>query len=303
VNDPGSRPAGDAAVTTRRFDGIEVSIISTGFLWTVPAFGPGRDWRRPDVIVNAEGRPRYGSLTAVVRTADATIVVDPASWCSLGADGRVGDDSRPLAMVKAFLVGYGVIVEPRLPVEEGLAALHICPEDVTHVVLTHGHPDHLCGVVAGAGAARARFPDAEHLLPAADWQQFVVAKDHGGDAVEASLMPAADAGLVRLVEGETQVVDGVRLLPAVGHTAGHQIVRIGSAERLYYLGDLFHTPAEIEHPDWASGNPPAFATEVVSRERIFADADDQSAFVFTHGAFPGWGKVEQRGRRRWWRYE
>jgi glyoxylase-like metal-dependent hydrolase (beta-lactamase superfamily II) len=302
VNDPGSRPAGDAAVTTRRFDGIEVSLISTGFLWTRPAFGPRRDWQRPDVIVDAEGRPRYGSLTAVVRTSDATIVVDPASWRSLGADGRGDDDSGPLAMVKAFLVGYDVIVEPGPPLEEGLAALRICPEDVTHVVLTHGHPDHVCGVVAGTGAAHVRFPNAEHLLPAADWRQFVVGKDHGGDAAEASLMPAADAGLIQLVEGETQIVDGVRLLPAVGHTAGHQIVRIGSAERLYYLGDLFHMPAEIEHPDWASRNPPAFVTEVVSRERIFADAGDGSTFVFTHGVFPGWGRVEHSGRERRWRY-
>jgi glyoxylase-like metal-dependent hydrolase (beta-lactamase superfamily II) len=292
----------DAFVATRRFDDIEVSIISTGVLWTVPVFGPGRDWRRPDVVVNAEGRLRYGSLTVVVQIADATIVLDPASWQSFGADGHADEDSRPLAMVKAFLAGYDVIVEAGLPLEAGLAALHLRPEDATHVVFTHGHPDHVCGAVAGTGAARVRFPNAEHLFPAADWQQFVVGKDHGGDAVEASLAPAASAGLIRLIEGEAQVVDGVWLLSAAGHTAGHQVVRIGSRRRLYYLGDLFHMPAEIEHPDWTSRNPAVFATEVVSRERVFADADNESTFVFTHGAFPGWGRIEGAGHERRWRY-
>jgi hypothetical protein len=74
-------------------------------------------------------------------------------------------------------------------------------------------------------------------------------------------------------------------------------VRTGDGA-FFYAGDLFHHACEIEHLAWV---PPQRDPQVVraSRERFIADAA-AATVVFSHGPFPGWGRIVRRqGGHRW----
>jgi hypothetical protein len=71
-------------------------------------------------------------------------------------------------------------------------------------------------------------------------------RPHLSDRVE----PLRDAGLVVLVDGELEVVAGVRLVPTRGHTPGHASVFIESeGEELAVLGDVVVHELQLADPD------------------------------------------------------
>ena len=54
-----------------------------------------------------------------------------------------------------------------------------------------------------------------------------------------------------LLEQEEEILPGVRVLFAPGHTPGHMVIFFASdGERLLYVGDTVLHPLHLEHPDW-----------------------------------------------------
>jgi glyoxylase-like metal-dependent hydrolase (beta-lactamase superfamily II) len=95
--------------------------------------------------------------------------------------------------------------------------------------------------------------------------------------------------VVELVDTELEVVPGVRLISAPGHTPGHLCVAVTSGrEMAIYTGDLLHHHSQLEHPEWS----PAFdllpEQSAASRKRILAEALQQRAILLTaHLPTPG----------------
>jgi glyoxylase-like metal-dependent hydrolase (beta-lactamase superfamily II) len=273
----------------RRIGPIEIAVVNAGSLHFNPGFHEGADWVTPETPVDDEGRAVIGINGMCIRTPEATVLVDPSTWSA--------EDS----------LGPHVHLIPGPSLDDALAELGVGAEAVTHVLISHGHHDHFTGLTDPGDAGRPRFPNAEHLFPAADWASLVERDERGqAELLLHYLAPAEAAGKLRLVEGDIEVTPGVTLLHAPGETDGHQIVRVASGdERVYYLGDLIHFPVEIDHLDWVGlRNRDADVLEA-ARRRVLADAAGKRAtFVFTHGQFPGWGMVEQAGPDAWrWRYE
>jgi glyoxylase-like metal-dependent hydrolase (beta-lactamase superfamily II) len=64
--------------------------------------------------------------------------------------------------------------------------------------------------------------------------------------------PLVEHGRLELADGEIDVAPGVRLLATPGHTPGHLAVALTSGSEMgVYTGDMFHHPAQIEHPEWS----------------------------------------------------
>jgi glyoxylase-like metal-dependent hydrolase (beta-lactamase superfamily II) len=65
-----------------------------------------------------------------------------------------------------------------------------------------------------------------------------------------NLRPIEDAGLLRLVEGEQEIVPGVRVIPTPGHTAGHQSIVIddGNGHHVVFFGDVIPTALHLRLP-------------------------------------------------------
>jgi glyoxylase-like metal-dependent hydrolase (beta-lactamase superfamily II) len=280
-----------ATIATRRFDGATVSVIGTARSYYKPAFPEdGPDWRTSDTPLNDQGQALMGLNTLVVRTRSGVTVVDPASFAP-----------------DVTTIGGGSVLIPGPPLDVALAELQLDPAEVERVVVTHGHDDHFVGVLREDGGLR--FPNAEHVFPQADWDDIVSRDMYNAEYAQSLLDPVREAGKLRLVSTDVDFGDGLSVLHTPGETRGHQCFRMQAGEEaLYYVGDLFHFPIEVQQLRWpVTPRPREIVDELErSRVRVLEDAAGalRSTFLFTHGVFPGWGRAERDAAGSWvWRYE
>jgi glyoxylase-like metal-dependent hydrolase (beta-lactamase superfamily II) len=130
----------------------------------------------------------------------------------------------------------------------------IYPENITHVVITHAHLDHYCGVTTQRdGHYVPCFPNARCYLGKADWEHPETREAlQTPDSVDSRTFGVLhQLGLLELVEGDRDLTPEVRIIAASGESHGHQLVRVHSqGQTLYCLGDLYHHPVEVEQPSW-----------------------------------------------------
>jgi glyoxylase-like metal-dependent hydrolase (beta-lactamase superfamily II) len=173
--------------------------------------------------------------------------------------------------------------EPGGRLMDSLAASGITTDQVDLVIISHAHSDHIGGLTVPAAGRRVPvFIRARHYFWQAEWDFWTT--DEGlaqvpedlADAARTHLPPLHQAGLVELVNQETQVLPGVRLLPARGHTPGHMVVALSSGnDSALYLGDAIIDEANLAHPDWVSAvewNPSmTIATRMALIEKAIAE--------------------------------
>ncbi len=180
-----------------------------------------------------------------------------------------------------------------------LEAAGIDGGDITHVVITHAHPDHIWGIRDDFD--EPIFPDAEYIIGDQEYswwmqndlvnqvtpemQQFVVGAVNSLTAEGLEWTMAADG---------QEVVPGVRLMATPGHTMGHMSVLIDSeGDQLLALGDAMnHAYITVERPDWVGSFDQDPDQTVATRRRLLDMATRDSIPVLGyHFPFPGVGHV------------
>jgi glyoxylase-like metal-dependent hydrolase (beta-lactamase superfamily II) len=190
----------------------------------------------------------------VVRTPDALVLID--TGIGIGAPADWGGVTGSLAVE--------------------LAIAGVQPADVDHVVHTHLHLDHIGGATTDDG--EPRFPFARHHVHPADWEEFLDADDPDDrDAFERSIRPLADRDMLQVLADDYDVVAGVHLIHAPGHTSGHRAVLVDDGRgRLLITGDALHHPFQVAHPEWPSTHDADPATGVTTRTALLARARDEA---------------------------
>lgn len=176
-------------------------------------------------------------------------------------------------------------------------------EDVTAVVSTHLHGDHIgYNTALEGGRWVPTFPKARYYFSKIDVEDIAKPNATGGysrDFVE-SIQPVIDNGLGQLVEGEVTIAEGVKLVPIPGHTPGHYSVHLMSkGKHAIFTGDLWHSALEVMYPRIpALDRDPIPAQE--AREKFFETyADKDVLIVPAHHTHPSAGyivTVPGRGR-------
>jgi len=180
-----------------------------------------------------------------------------------------------------------------LAVELAIAGIEL--HDVEHVVHTHLHLDHIGGSTTDDG--EPRFPFARHHVHRADWEDFLEADDPDDRAAfERSIRPLADRDMLDVTEDDHDVVPGVRVLHAPGHTRGHRAVLLGDdREALLVTGDALHHPFQASHPTWPSTHDADPGTGVSTRMALLERARrDRTTTCVPHFARP-FGRVGPSG--------
>jgi glyoxylase-like metal-dependent hydrolase (beta-lactamase superfamily II) len=178
------------------------------------------------------------------------------------------------------------------------------PDQVDEVYITHLHPDHVGGLMAGTTLAfpnaivRADLRDVDFWLSQA--RMDAAGKDEKGfyQGATASLKPYLDAGKFKGFDGDTDLVPGVKAQPSRGHTVGHTTYIVESkGQKLVLWGDLMHVAAvQFAEPSVTIrfDTDPKAAME--RRREAYSDAAKKGYLVgVAHVSFPGLGHVRKDG--------
>jgi glyoxylase-like metal-dependent hydrolase (beta-lactamase superfamily II) len=196
-------------------------------------------------------------------------------------------------------------VEEEWDVLRGLGALGLKRWDVTHVVLTHCDFDHAGGVVMLNEREEPElvFPEAEHIVQRAEWEDVLDPNRRSSKSYwPQNFTGLEESGNLRVMDGEHEPVEGVRLMPTGGHTRGHQVLRVASGGAVaLHMADLLPTHANF-NPLWVSAYD-NFPLEAVARkEELLGRAVDEDAWLtFYHDPFMDACKFDREGNvtRKW----
>ncbi|MWB77744.1 MBL fold metallo-hydrolase [Pseudooceanicola sp. 216_PA32_1] len=259
-----------------------VTIVSDGY-FTVPAAGLGvnADPAEVQAFLTRHFLPADQSYNhtnhVLIDTGEAVILVD------VGSGARFFDTAGRL-LANLETAGYAA-------------------GDITHVVITHAHPDHLWGIRDDFD--EPLFPEARYTIGGREkdyWEQPGLvdrvppeAQQFVAGAVNSMAIEGVDWQLA--AEGH-QLAPGVTLIDTPGHTPGHMSLRIESGGQvLYALGDaMTHAWLNFARPDWYNGVDTDGPQTVATRRRLLETAAaERAAVVGYHFPFPGVGHVMAEG--------
>ncbi len=164
------------------------------------------------------------------------------------------------------------------------------------VIITHGHGDHIGGIIGADGTPT--FPKAKYPIWKAEWEHWLseaTKAEKPNAAAQKNLLAIQDK--VILIESEGEIVPGVQAIHAPGHTMGHMALLIESkGEKLLHIVDAAHHPVQLAHPEWSPGFDTKPDVSAVTRTHLFERAADENLLMMAyHFAFPGIGRVERDG--------
>ncbi len=164
----------------------------------------------------------------LIQTSEATILVDTGMPRAILQDGSVlAPWMRPLGGEAAHA-------------RETIARLGLAPSDLTQIVATHFHFDHAGGL--------PEFPGVPIVV-----QRAAVAVARAGNAQQQAYLNAP--GLIwQEIAGDHDLVPGVTLLLAEGHTPGHQavLVALPGEQPLLLAIDTIYTSGQLAADDWGA---------------------------------------------------
>ena len=192
------------------------------------------------------------------------------------------------------------------PYLDTLAAAGALPEDVTVVINTHLHVDHVgWNTRLRDGRWVPTFPRARYLIGAAEWAHWQdpqggpAMQPEGVPAIVDSVQPVWDAGQVELMQAGDTLLPGLVARAAPGHTAGQLAIELRSGG--VFTADGFHQPMQIVRPEWNSRYCEGPYAAVTTRRRILGEAAEQGAVLFpSHPGAPHAGRV--RNTPTGWRF-
>lgn len=243
------------------------------------------------------GVPNDNTILAVNRTKEEVAAVLtaaglPGDTFDLSIQSLLVRDGERVVLLDAGAGASMGAIAGKLPAS--LRAAGVEPGQITDVLISHGHGDHVAGLVDGAGALT--FPNATIRMTEAEWT--AIRADPQLAALVTAITPR-----VETFAAAAQITPGIKAFAIDGHTPGHTGYEIGTgADRVLYVGDMVHHYViSVQRPDWRiqfDGDAP---TAEASRKAVLARAADENLRVYAvHFPFPGIGRIRREGETFVW---
>ena len=266
---------------------FEITVLSDG-AYKLPTDFMAKNQPRDKVkayleahMLNTEERVSHVNIP-LINTGEELVLVD------------VGGGSN-------FLNGAGKLAA-------NLEASGYTPDQVDKVIITHGHPDHIWGLIDDFD--ELLFPNATYLIAGKEWDFW--GSDAAAEKLPETLQSFAVGAARRLPlieETATQFTPEKEILPGIyavdtpGHTPGHVslIVRSGSEQLLVTADAITHPYISFEHPDWWPRTDIDPEMGEKSRRKILDMAAAERMLCLSyHISFPGLGRVVGQGSAYRW---
>lgn len=190
---------------------------------------------------------------------------------------------------------------------ENLAAAGVDPGEIEHVLLTHCHPDHSCGLTDVKTGAKL-LPNATVIAnqkEIAHWfsdERMAEADERRRERyfgwAREQVGPYRDSGHLRLATDGEEVLPGITLLECAGHTPGHSTWLIRSeGKQMIIWGDLAHVPEiQVARPEVSMSFDYDPDLAAVNRTALLARIYEEDMLVAgMHIHFPGFGWLLRDG--------
>ncbi|MEX1195433.1 MAG: MBL fold metallo-hydrolase [Dehalococcoidia bacterium] len=236
--------------------------------------------------IDEKYRLAVGLNSLVIRGGGKTILVDTGCGDKIHrAPGAMG------------IEGTGTLIGE-------LKANGIAPEDIDVVINSHLHFDHCGGnTVNDDGELRPAYPRARYIIQKGEWEAATRPNERTrGTYLAENIEPLDDAKQVELVEGDAEIVPGVRMVRAPGHTEDHVVVEVESGgDYALYIGELSQHPVQLERLAWISAFDIMPVVSLETKKRFVEKSIEKNAtIVSVHHDYPGVGRLRSEdGRRKW----
>jgi len=204
--------------------------LDGGSMWGVVPATMWRAWTPPD----ADNAIRLACRPFLARRGRDVVLIEP------GLGARWEEKWRRIYRI-----------EHDRSLEQALAEQGYAPADVTHVVASHCHWDHLGGaVVERGGKLVPLFPNARHFAPAIE---IAMAKKPGHARAASyraeDVTPLERSGLLEGYEGTKELVPGLVAHVLGGHSDGVSVITLGEGtERAIFWSDVVPTTHHVQPP-------------------------------------------------------
>ena len=233
---------------------------------------------------------------------------------------HLDDEGKLVATIGGFLIETGdrkIVVDtgigptrldvPGMGFFEGgnylnsLAAVEVSRAEVTEVVYTHLHFDHVGWTTLPSGGGwELTFPRARHFTTDAEWGFWHGGNEPFGPSLDSVQRPLEDR--LEMIKGGMTVAPGIDVVATPGHTPGHvSLVVSAGSERAIILGDVLHCPVQLTEAEWsiAADVDPELARR--TREEMYVELEKPGTFAGNnHFAEAVFGRIIlTEGQRTW----
>jgi glyoxylase-like metal-dependent hydrolase (beta-lactamase superfamily II) len=234
-------------------------------------------------------KPNDGKIFGVGHTPEEIGAVlkaggAPTDTVTLSVDALLVKTPKRLVLIDTGVGGA---------LQQSLSQAGYKPEDVTDVLITHSHPDHVGGLVKDGKLA---FPKATIRMSSAEWA-FARKNDQLAEITKVI------GDHVKTFAPGAKVIPGINAVELKGHTPGHVGYQIASGkDRLFDIGDTVHSSIiSLAEPTW----PVGFDNDAIGGEKIRVDtlkklAQTRELIFAPHFPFPGVGHIQADGDHFKW---
>ena len=187
--------------------------------------------------------------------------------------------------------GAGGRMSTRNQLVASLRAAGVDPTQITDVLISHAHGDHVGGLVGSDGSLT--FPRAVVHISTPEWGYM---KAGAAQAGEADLLTAVTLRVRTFAPG-AQVTPSIKAVALDGHTPGHTGYEITSGtDRLLYIGDAMHSSViSVQRPEWVNVWDTDSAAGITTRQGLLERGASRPLKIYgPHFPFPGLGRFQRR---------
>jgi len=177
-----------------------------------------------------------------------------------------------------------------------LARHHLTPADITDVILTHLHFDHAGGATCREGERVVpTFPKATYHVQRQHWDAALTPTERDrASFLPSDFMPLHDAGVLKFIEGETDILPGIRARIVNGHTTALQCPLVSDGQTsLLYCADLVPLASHLHLPWIMAYDLRPLVTLEEKRKTLEAAADGEWILFFEHDPVLKAGTVQR----------